>query len=399
MRRITLCVLAALAIAATGCSPLSRKEAADSEKTEGPQSAEMNVETGGRKVVKLSVPNPGQTDHAQMLSAEILPGRGMNIYQITAYLPGKGTVNMLASPSLEEGANVLNGETDSDGILSYSFGGAVLVPFANRIRGKVSADGKTITTTILGKTVTLDANSKGKKPGAIPHAMHGLILKSPMDSGKESTSNDSASVTGNLDAGNFGGHWLSKTQLTIVDTLKPNSFGFTVTAKNVGNEDVPIGVGWHPYFAFPSGDREQVRLHIPATERALVNNYDDVFPTGKLVPVAKTPYDFTAPGGAPLGKLYLDDAFVDLQKDTQSHAAVEIIDPAAKYGVRITAISPEITAFQAYAPVNKEFVAIEPQFNWADPFSPVWKGQKTGMVVLKPGQSVTYSVQVEVFVP
>ncbi|MGH9614708.1 MAG: aldose 1-epimerase, partial [Bryobacteraceae bacterium] len=223
MRRIKLCVLAALAIAMTGCSPLSRKEAADSEKTEGPQAAEMNVETGGRKVVKLSVPNPGQTDHAQMLSAEILPGRGMNIYQITAYLPGQGTVNILASPSLDEGAKILNEETDPDGILSYSFGGAVLVPFANRIRGKLSADGKTLTTTILGKKVELDANSKGKKPGAIPHAMHGLILKSPMDSVKESISKDSSSVTGNLDAGYLGGHWISKTELTIFVTLKPNS--------------------------------------------------------------------------------------------------------------------------------------------------------------------------------
>ena len=399
MRRITLCALAALAIATSGCSPLSRKEAADSEKTEGPQAAKMNVETGGQKVVKLSVPNPGQTDHAQMLSAEILPGRGMNIYRITAYLPGKGTVNVLASPPLDDGAKVLNNETDPYGNASFGFGGAVLVPFANRIRGKLSADGKTLTTTILGKKVELDANWKGKKPGAIPHAMHGLILKSPMDSTEESTSNGSASVTGTLDAGNFGGHWLSKTQLTITDTLTPNSFGFTVTAKNVGDEDTPIGVGWHPYFAFPSGQREQVRLHIPATERALVNNYDDVFPTGKLVPVAGTPYDFTAAGGAPLGKLFMDDSFVNLQKDADGHAVVEIIDPAAKYGVQITAISPEITAFQAYAPVDKEFVALEPQFNWADPFSPIWKGQKTGLVALKPGQSTTYSVQVKVFVP
>ena len=396
---MTLCVPAALAIAITGCSRPSPKESAAPAKAETPMAAESNVDVGGRKAVTLTVPKTVQTDQPQMLSADILPGRGMNIYQITAYLPGKGTVNILASPSLDEGAKVLNEETDPYGILSYSFGGAVLVPFANRIRGKLSADGKTLTTTILGKKVELGANSKGKKPGATPHAMHGLILKSPMDSVTENTDNGAASVTGTLDAGNFDGHWLSKTQLTIVDTLKPNSFGFTVTAKNTGDEDVPIGVGWHPYFAFPSGDREQARLHIPATERALVNNYDDVFPTGKLVPVAKTPYDFTAPGGAALGKLYLDDAFVDLQKDAQGHAAVEIIDPAAKYGVRITAISPEITAFQAYAPVNKEFVAIEPQFNWADPFSPVWKGKKTGMVILKPRQSVTYSVQLEVFVP
>jgi galactose mutarotase-like enzyme len=67
--------------------------------------------------------------------------------------------------------------------------------------------------------------------------------------------------------------------------------------------------------------------------------------------------------------------------------------------VRILGLSPEISAFQAYAPTDKQFIAFEPQFNWGDPFGKEWKGQNTGMVTLKPGQSTTYSVRLEVFVP
>jgi aldose 1-epimerase len=53
-----------------------------------------------------------------------------------------------------------------------------------------------------------------------------------------------------------------------------------------------------------------------------------------------------------------------------------------------------------YAPVDKSFVALEPQFNWADPFTPVWGAKvNTGMVTLQPGQTATYSVQLELFVP
>jgi galactose mutarotase-like enzyme len=209
-----------------------------------------------------------------------------------------------------------------------------------------------------------------------------------------------ASVTGLLRAGDFGGHWLSKTDLEITANLRSEAFDFSVTAKNVGSEPLPIGIGWHPCFVFPSGQREQARLRIPARQRALVNNHDDVFPTGKLVTLKGSPYDFSPPGGAPLGKLFLDDCFVDLERNPQGQAVAEVIDPAARYGLRIIALSPEVSAFQVYAPVDKSFVALEPQFNWADPYSPIWgKGANTGMVTLQPGRSVTYSVRLELFAP
>ena len=62
-----------------------------------------------------------------------------------------------------------------------------------------------------------------------------------------------------------------------------------------------MGIGWHPYFVLPSGDRPQVRLHLPSETRAVMNNYDDSFTTGERVPVKGTPYDFSAPGGQPAG--------------------------------------------------------------------------------------------------
>ena len=65
-------------------------------------------------------------------------------------------------------------------------------------------------------------------------------------------------------------------------------------------------------------------------------------------------------------------------------ASVEIIDPAAKYGLRVTALSPEIKAIQVYAPPERNVVAIEPQFNLADPYSKSWGKTDTGMVMLQP---------------
>jgi galactose mutarotase-like enzyme len=168
-----------------------------------------------------------------------------------------------------------------------------------------------------------------------------------------------------------------------------------VEARNAGHEPTPVGIGWHPYFALPSGDRRQARLRVPAEARAEVNDYDEVLPTGRLLPVAGAPYDFNA--GAPLDELYLDDCFTELQRQN-GEAVLEIADPAAKLGLRLASPSPAVKAFQVYAPADQSFVAAEPQFNLADPFGREWpNGVDTGMARLEPGASVTYEVRVSAF--
>jgi aldose 1-epimerase len=351
------------------------------------------------EVVRLERPRSEDADRPHFLSAEILPGRGMMLLQLRAHLPGFGDRDLLAAPPLAEALAQLDGETGSfAGNASFSFGGAFLIPYANRIRGEVSEDGLTIAAEILGRTVRLPANWGGRRPGAKRYAMHGLVLASRMDEIHRSTSGEEDRVVGTLHAGDFGGHWLSVTDLTFENVLRSDSFTVTITAKNAGAEILPMGIGWHPYFILPSGRREQARLRLPARRRTLVNDYDEVLPTGEIVEVAGTPYDFSPsglPGGRPLGELALDDCFVDLDG-----SVAEVIDPLASYGLRITAASPAIRAFQVYAPPDQAFVAVEPQFNWADPFGARWGPDvDTGMVKLAPGESAVYAVRLELFVP
>ncbi len=115
--------------------------------------------------------------------------------------------------------------------------------------------------------------------------MHGLILKAKTEDVKIAKISDGEKVTGTIHAGDFGGHWLSKTDLDITITLTADSVDAIVVARNVGQEAEPIAIGWHPYFNLPSGDRTQVRIHIPGENYAHVDSYDNVFPTGQLSPV------------------------------------------------------------------------------------------------------------------
>jgi len=317
----------------------------------------------------------------------------MNLFQIRAFVPRLGEIDVLRSPSLQEAADQFN-DDDFMGVHSFRFGGAILLPFANRIRGQLLAEGSAIETKILDEHVRLPADWHGRRPGAEKCAIHGLILASKFDIANISDDY----VVATLDAGNFEDHWLSATHIQAEGKLRNTALELSVTARNTGDSLLPVGIGWHPYFSIPSGDREKTRLHLPARKWAMVNNYDDVFPTGRIHAVKGTPYDFTSPDGAALGRHYFDDSFVDLQKTAEGYTQTEIFDAEAHYGVRMTALSPEVRALQVYSPLDQPFVAIEPQFNWTDPFSSVWpKDVNTGMVILKPGQDVRWAVRVEIF--
>lgn len=357
---------------------------------------------GGEPVIRLSRPVPAH-DAARpaFVAAEILPGRGMLLLQLQAHLPGRGVTTLLDAPPLERARSILDEEsarTPFPGNASFGMGCAILVPYANRIRGTRSPDGRTIRARVAGGDVTLPANWSGKAPGAERYAMHGLFLDTPVRDVERWTTDASDRVRGTANAGDFGAHWPSRTALRFEYALSSDSFDIEVTATNVGDEMLPMGIGSHPYFRLPSGDRTQARVHVPARSRAVIGDYDTVLPTGELLPVTGTPYDLSAPDGRTLGALYLDDCFTDLAREPDGSVVSSIVDPAAGYGVRIIGRSRYIAAVQVYAPLDRAYVALEPQFNLADPFGAEWaRDVNTGMVMVAPGESVDYRVSLELF--
>jgi galactose mutarotase-like enzyme len=359
--------------------------------------AQAVTEIGGQKIVTLTRKAVSATK-PEFTSITLAPGRGMEILQITANFPGKGNVDVLASPDLADTKKMLDVDDGANGNLGYALGAAFLAPYPNRIRGKLSADGKTLTTEWQGHTLTLPANNIGKLPTAERHAMHGLILKAKTDDIRIKKVDGGEQVTGVIHGGDFGGHWLSKTDLVVTVTLSAEAADVSIVAHNVGGAAEPMAIAWHPYFNLPSGDRTQARLQVPASTIAEVDGYDNVFPTGKVLPVEGTRYDLRAPGGKALGKEFFDDNWnhIDWKGGV---ATVEIVDPAAHYGVKIEGLSPEIKAIQVYAPPAKQFVAVEHQYNFGDPFGKEWGSTDTGMVTLKPGESTKWHVRLKVFVP
>jgi len=353
---------------------------------------------GGAPVVRIEAPGVPVRDAPSFIAADIAPGRGGMTLQIHARTPRFGELALLATPPMDEACAALDADASESGNASFSFGGALLVPFANRVPGELVDGGRRIRTRIGDKLVELAANWGGKRPGAARYAMHGLILRRRWDSHTIDTIDATTTLRGVLAAGDFGCGWPSSTSLAFEYSIAHDALSLVVTAKNVRGERTPIGIGWHPYFALPSADRTAARLSVPARERVVVNDPDELLPTGEIVPVADSEYDFTQDGGRELGSIALDDCFTALRRDARGVATAAVIDARGGYGLRIEARSPAIRAFQVYAPVDEAYVVVEPQYNLADPFGAVWDGRDTGMAWLEPGASTTYAVRLSIFV-
>ncbi len=360
------------------------------------------LQIGGAAPVTLHRAAMSHGTRPEFLSLTFLPGLGMNVFQITANISGKGEISLLTSPSLEELASHLNGATGSSRGAGAGFGTAFLIPFPNRIFGLRSADGSTVTTEWHGHTLTLPANPHVRDPLAPPSqtgvVMHGLIFNDRAQDMhvEETAGGETASAV--IHAGSFNGHWLSETDLHFTFALTGDVIDEKVTATNIGREDEPIAIGAHPYFNIPSQDRAQARIRIPAETMAVVTSYQEERPTGALKPVGGTAYDYRAADGVALDDRALDDNFSHLQR-TDGVVDVRLTDPEAHYGIDIEGISPAIKTVQVYSPQGKNFVAVEDQFNFVDPFGKEWNGMDTGMVTLHPGQSTTWEIRLRLFTP
>jgi galactose mutarotase-like enzyme len=196
----------------------------------------------------------------------------------------------------------------------------------------------------------------------------------------------------------FGDQWPSKTEVTVATLLSSHTVDLTVTVHNAGETAEPIGIGWSPRFAIPAGGRSQMRLRIPGQSRVESAGRDNGAPTGKLLPVGGSAFDYTAREGVRLPDRGLDECFTDLEQGAMDNGPVaELTDTANGYRLRLTALSPEIKAMRVIVPADASYVSIQPQFNYPDPFGQEWeKAGGSGVVVLEPGQSTEWKVRLEI---
>jgi len=349
---------------------------------------------GGQDAVVLTRAKDDSTDGPQFLSATLLPGRGFNLWQLTADIPGHGTVPLLVSPSVADARTLLAGTgTDANGSGSTSFGGAFLAPFAAPVTGSPATGTGSLQTQWQSQSLGFPSASLGSL-----FSTEGLILARGADSVKLSKTQASTSATAVFHAGTFGGGWPSLTDMSITVDMSGNSLELTMTARNIGTDVEPFALGWHPYFAIPFGDRSDASLVIPSNDHIVTDPHTGQ-PSGAIDSSDSAPNTFDRANGTRLGDLSLDATYLDLNSSILADGPIaELRVPAGGYGIRVIPLTTNIKTLHVVAPSDKNWVSIMPNMNVPDPLGHEWdKLNTTGMVLLQPGDSVVWKVRVELF--
>jgi galactose mutarotase-like enzyme len=172
----------------------------------------------------------------------------------------------------------------------------------------------------------------------------------------------------------------------------------TVTAKNVGDQPEPMGIGWHPRFQILSNRREDVEVRLPAGDQLEIADATKGMPTGRLVDPTSRMARFQGRGDA-LGAEGIDESVVNSKKGSlDAGAAAEMRDPGSDFGLRLTALSSTIRAIRVTSPSGSNYVSLGAQTNYDDPLGKEWGvGDTPAIVTLQPGQSVMWKVKLEIF--
>jgi len=122
------------------------------------------------------------------------------------------------------------------------------------------------------------------------------------------------------------------------------------TVRNTGEQTLPFGFAWHPYF--PKTDASRIRITVDATE---FYQAVDCFPTGKRLTVADNPaWDLR--GGRSLADLDVDDVYTPITPATTIRA--EYLDR----GVAMNFFGTEdFSHLVVFTPQKKPFFCIENQ--------------------------------------
>ena len=349
---------------------------------------------GGEDAIRLVRTPDAINGQPEFLSATLLPGRGMNLLQLTAAIPGHGEVPLLMSPPLAEASAMLSGTgPDANGNLGATMGGAFLVPWAGRLTGKPSASAGVLQTLWLGQRLTYPAFA----PGSV-QSTRGLLLDRSADSTHSDTILDGQSVEAVFHPGTFSGNWPSTGSVHISAELAERSLELTVSVQNTGSTPMPVGIGWLPYFNIASHDRANATLTIPSSTR-LEGDRNTGIPTGRTLPVSGTALDFANIRGTRLGATAIDDTYTRLTTGILANNPVaELRDTTYGYGLRVIPVSANIRGLRVIAPPDKPWICIGPETNFDDALGGQWDtAEGSGITTLQPGDSIQWKVRVELF--
>ncbi len=257
------------------------------------------------------------------------------------------------------------------------YGNPILFPFPNRIR-----EGKF---TFEGKEYTFD-----KAPGT-PNSIHGLLLNQPYQVESVDTV-DGASIVCRLDSWEFieiMRQYPLPFEIRISHTLIETTLTLDIHIRNIGDSNMPMGFGIHPYFRVPlssTSPAERCLITVPASKRW---ELEELLPTGEISDL-EAEADFRS--GKPLAGRQFDDVLTGINlSDDVSRCVIDDRDG----GVRMVLESDtQFRELVVYTPPSRPSICFEPYTCPTDAINLEARGIDAGVIVLEPGAAFSGKIRI-----
>jgi len=274
----------------------------------------------------------------------------------------------------------------------------ILFPFPNRIRdGRFSWE---------GKNYQLPINDPQNK-----NAIHGFACyrpwrveeygtKTQVHTGKNVDSAFiKASFNINRDAPEHAKYWPGNSTIALTyaladcpDSLATSRLAIEILVSNPGNQALPFGVGFHPYFRF-SADTANVCMIPPVNQEPVYHNdimlweLLDCLPTGKLLPIEgkhEQIRNYLAKTDA-RENCHWDDAYRVEPNKKQYEISFMIDDPTRDFLLTLNS-SLYFRDAVVFTPPHREAVCVEPYTCITDAINLENRGIDSGLIVLPPNE-------------
>lgn len=344
---------------------------------------------GGMDPIVLTRTQTPGNNMPEFRSATLLPGLGMGVLQITAFVPSRGEIELLAAPSPKD---IADGTTPNRSGQNDNWGG-IEAPWAGLLTGSMAPLGTSFRVTWRGRTLESPTENNGRGMSE-----DGLLAALGADATDLTPEPTPSTATATFRATDFDQHWPSKNDVTVTATLGARAIDFDVTVKNVGDQPEPMGIGWHPRFVIPSGNRDAAELRLPNGEVLEIGDAAKGIPSGRIVAAGAGISRFQQRPLA-IGAESVDASVVHLKSGVlDTGVSAEVRDPGSEYGLRITAVSDNIRELRVASPSGSNYVSLGTQTNFDDPLGKEWGGADNAAIsALLPGQTAEWKVRLEIF--
>lgn len=272
------------------------------------------------------------TDTLEYVS--VIPGLGGRVYYLCLLTRGK-LMNILEKEERVE-----------DMINERWYKGVILFPFPNRINAG--------TYDWEGKNYQLPINMPGEG-----HAIHGIMYNKVFSLVEDATI-PSGQFSCKYDYDGDEDGYPFPCSVTYTFSLSENGFSCKVSVINKGEEVLPFGVGWHPYFTL-GADVDTLTLRLPKVASIEVN--EKMIPTG----TKDSMNDYSMP--TEIFDTEFDTGFLVEQSSEIETVSIENKERNVMLTFWQEVGERKFSYVQVFTPPGRKSIAIEPMTCPADAFN------------------------------